>query len=114
MELHGKRDFNIFKIIPWIVVGIVGAAALALVFGLIVMALWNWIMPIIFGLPTITYWQAWGLVLLAHILFKGPFGHHQQHNHNRDWNREEWHHKFTERFNRPQRHDKATDEEDSQ
>ena len=50
--------------------GIVLAAAMALLFGLIVMALWNWLMPYIFGLPLLSYGQAWGLVLLAHILFK--------------------------------------------
>lgn len=49
--------------------------ALAAVFGLlaavIVCLLWNWLMPDIFGLPTITYWQAWGLCVMAHVLFKG-------------------------------------------
>ncbi len=54
--------------------GIVLAAAMALLFGLIVMALWNWLMPEIFGLPLLGYWQAWGLVLLAHILFKVGHG----------------------------------------
>lgn len=54
--------------------GIVLAAAMALLFGLIVMALWNWLMPEIFGLPLLGYWQAWGLVLLAHILFKAGHG----------------------------------------
>ncbi|HKJ86096.1 MAG TPA: hypothetical protein VKA06_08465 [Spirochaetia bacterium] len=34
------------------------------------MALWNWLMPEIFGLTRITYWQAWGLFLLFSILFK--------------------------------------------
>ena len=61
----------------WGIIGLAFAAAMALVFGLIVMALWNWLMPEIFGLPTIAYWQAWGLVLLAHILFKSGHGNHQ-------------------------------------
>ena len=34
------------------------------------MLLWNWLMPIIFGLPTITFWQALGLNLLTGILFR--------------------------------------------
>ena len=34
------------------------------------MILWNWLMPIIFGLPEIGFWQACGLQLLATILFK--------------------------------------------
>lgn len=30
---------------------------------------WNWVMPEVFGLPVITYWQAWGIAILADILF---------------------------------------------
>lgn len=29
------------------------------------MSLWNWLVPDIFGLQTITYWQALGLMLLS-------------------------------------------------
>jgi len=32
--------------------------------------LWNWLMPVLFSLTTITFWQAWGLVFLTAILFK--------------------------------------------
>lgn len=39
----------------------------------IVMLLWNWLMPAIFGLITISFWQAFGLLALARILF-GGFG----------------------------------------
>ena len=45
-----------------------------MLFGLLVMALWNWVMPDIFGLPQITYWQGWAMVVLAHILFKAGSG----------------------------------------
>jgi len=34
------------------------------------MLLWNWLMPGIFGLVEIGYWQAMGLNLLSSILFK--------------------------------------------
>ena len=34
------------------------------------MVLWNWLMPSIFYLPEITFWQACGLQLLATLLFK--------------------------------------------
>jgi hypothetical protein len=27
--------------------------------------LWNWLMPVVFGLPEITYTQAWGLLILS-------------------------------------------------
>jgi hypothetical protein len=36
-----------------------------------VSVLWNWLMPSIFGLHTITYWQALGLMVLSWILFRG-------------------------------------------
>jgi len=39
--------------------------------GWLVMTLWNWLMPEIFGLKQVTYWQAWGLLVLCCILFKG-------------------------------------------
>ena len=32
--------------------------------------LWNMLMPVIFTLPVITYWQAVGLMLLISILFR--------------------------------------------
>jgi hypothetical protein len=48
----------------------IGGAGLLALFGLVVMALWNWLMPEIFGLKQITYWQAWGVLVLCCILFK--------------------------------------------
>jgi len=32
--------------------------------------LWNWLMPDIFELKVITFWQAWGINFLAGLLFK--------------------------------------------
>ena len=49
----------------------VGGLALMALFGGFVMLLWNWLMPEIFGLQTVNYWQAWGLMILSWILFKG-------------------------------------------
>ena len=36
-----------------------------------VMLLWDWLMPALFGLPEITWLQAWGLLALCSFLFKG-------------------------------------------
>jgi hypothetical protein len=58
------------KVLLGILFAIGGIALLALC-GLVVMLLWNWLMPEIFGLKTINYWQAWGLLILSQILFKG-------------------------------------------
>ncbi len=50
---------------------VVGLLMLAMIlFGGPLMILWNWLMPTIFGLTEITFWQACGLQLLATILFK--------------------------------------------
>lgn len=34
------------------------------------MLLWNWLMPVIFGLCKITFWQSLGLMILCSFLFK--------------------------------------------
>jgi len=43
------------------------------VMGLVTVGLWNALMPAILHLPTITFWQALGLLLLTRVLF-GGFG----------------------------------------
>lgn len=51
-------------------------AVIAIAFGLsVVLAipvwlLWNWLMPLIFGLTKVTLVQAWGLSFLSALLFK--------------------------------------------
>jgi len=37
----------------------------------VVMHLWNWLLPALFGWRQVTFWQALGLVLLCRILFGG-------------------------------------------
>jgi len=44
------------------------------IFGEIVMHLWNWLMPALFGLHAITFWQGLGLLVLARILVGGLGG----------------------------------------
>ena len=58
------------KILLGIGFAVAGAGLLALC-GWVVMLLWNWLMPEIFGLKALSYWQAWGLLILSSILFKG-------------------------------------------
>ena len=60
-------------------------------FGQAVLQLWNWLMPTIFGLPAISFWQAVGLLGLSWILFGGlrGFGFHnvrmRRHSNDRFW-----------------------------
>ena len=46
------------------VVWFVVYAALSLLLAWGFQGLWNWLMPLIFHLPTLTYWQAFGLMTL--------------------------------------------------
>jgi hypothetical protein len=50
---------------------IVGMAVFAFIGGEVVMLLWNWLMPPLFGLRLLTFWQALGLLALCRILFGG-------------------------------------------
>lgn len=66
---------KVLRYIGMAVAGVAFAAVIALVFGFLVKWLWNWLMPAVFGLGMITYWQAFGLVILAKIFFRGVDGH---------------------------------------
>ena len=67
----GRRGY---KIIGWIVLGVIAAVVFAFLFGLAVQWLWNKVMVEIFPVPAITYWQAVGLIVLSKLLF-GFAGH---------------------------------------
>jgi hypothetical protein len=69
-----RRGGKALRIAGLVVAGLAVAVLFAFLFGLIFKALWNALMPSLFGLSAITYWQAVGIVLLAKILFGGP-GH---------------------------------------
>jgi hypothetical protein len=43
--------------------------------GEVVMHLWNWLTPTLFGWHQITFWQAFGVLALCRVLF-GGFGRH--------------------------------------
>ena len=63
----------------WILRGLkiwVFVAVAATVFSFVVMGLWNRLVPAIFGLRAITFWQALGLLILSKILFGGFHGRH--------------------------------------
>src|SRR5262249_32796323 len=47
------------------------AAAMASLLGFVVMRLWNWLTPALFGWHMISFWQALGILLLSKILFGG-------------------------------------------
>ena len=72
-----KKGKRILKIL---VVAIIGL----LLLGMIIMLLWNWLIPSIFNVREITFWEALGLFVFAKILLgawgggrwkHGPAGH---------------------------------------
>jgi hypothetical protein len=54
---------------------IVGMLLVAFIGGEIVMHLWNWLLPPLFGWRQLTFWQGLGLLALCRILFGGFGGH---------------------------------------
>ncbi len=62
--------------------------------GLIVMFLWNAVVPDIFSGPVISYWQAIGLLLLSHLLLRGwsPWRH------GNGWRHDRWKKRFEEKL----------------
>jgi hypothetical protein len=70
------RDKNMRKKLIWLVpAAIAGMALFAFLGGEVVLLLWNWLLPPLFGWHVITFWQALGLLALCRILF-GGFGFH--------------------------------------
>jgi hypothetical protein len=60
------------KKLIWIApAAIAGMVIVAFIGGEIVMLLWNWLLPPLFGWREITFWQGLGLLALCRILFGG-------------------------------------------
>jgi len=84
--MRRKWKFWMFLLIPPLLV------LFTWLFGEVVMRLWNWLAPSLFGWHPITFWQAIGLLLLCRILFGGFGGH------GRD--RSKWRRPMAERWER--------------
>jgi hypothetical protein len=54
---------------------VAGVVLFVFIGGEVVMQLWNWLLPPLFGWREITFWQALGILALCRILF-GGFGSH--------------------------------------
>ena len=71
--MRGKWILRILKFAAILAVAV-------LVFGFVVTHLWNYVMPPLFGLHMISFWQAVALVILGKLLFggfrPGPGGMH--------------------------------------
>lgn len=104
-HLHPRRHWG-KKLVLFVVIG----AAAAVGFTFITMSLWNWLMPELFGLKLLSFWQTLGLLALSWLFF-GRFrgmghGHRWKHRIAERWMRmspeerekfrqqmhEHWHH----------------------
>jgi hypothetical protein len=73
--MNFERFKKWYYIVPAAIVAApVVIAIFVLIFGGIVMWLWNWLLPPLFGLPQLSVWQAFGLLALCRILFGGISG----------------------------------------
>ncbi|MDO5970459.1 hypothetical protein Q4Q35_11645 [Flavivirga aquimarina] len=71
---HKFRKKSPIEIAGIIIFGAIAITGLAILFGFVIMWLWNWLMPEIFGLTTLSYWQAVGLFILLKLLLGGCGG----------------------------------------
>jgi len=62
--MRGRRVFRVSKVVAIVIVAFT-------VFGFLTTHLWNYLMPSLFGLRTLTFWQAIGLIVLGRLLFGG-------------------------------------------
>src|SRR5580698_7087035 len=85
-EDRTMKNYRLLKGVKIIVIVIVAS----FVFGFVIMHLWNWLMPAIFGLRLITFWQALGLFVLSKIIFGGFHRHHGDRRHWRQHMKERW------------------------
>ena len=84
-EEHTMKKKWIFVLAP------IALVAFIAICGQVVMHLWNWLLPTLFGLHAITFWQALGLLILCRILFGGFGGHHRDR-------RNKWRNKMNQRW----------------
>ncbi len=70
-------------------IAVMGVLAIGLL-GFVVMSLWNWLLPALFGMRAISYWQAMGILILSRILLGGFHRHHPLHSHYRQRMFERW------------------------
>jgi|APMI01.1.fsa_nt_gi hypothetical protein len=71
---YGRRrtGSTVSTYVGLIVAGLLISVVVSLVVAIPVFFLWNWLMPVVFGVKAITFLQAWGLLLLASFFFKPP------------------------------------------
>src|SRR5262245_44167980 len=79
------KGYRLVRALRFLLFAVIAVTVLSVV----VMGLWNWLMPTLFGMRAITFWQAVGVLVLSRILF-GRFGGPGRRMH--------WRYRMTERW----------------
>lgn len=79
-------------------IGILAVIVVSYIGGEIVRLLWNWLMPALFGVREVTFWQALGLLALCRILFGGRGGGSRAESRMTPEQRERFRQRMRERF----------------
>jgi hypothetical protein len=79
MNLRKREGLNMSRRLKRLIfiapLAILGILVFVAVGGKIVLDLWNWLLPSLFGWRQITFWQALGILALCRILFGGRGWH---------------------------------------
>jgi hypothetical protein len=89
-EVESKRS-RMYRVLVHLVFGVAVATLIAVVFGYLVMLLWNGVLPHVTAARPISYWQAVELLLLTRILVGGLKGHGGCHRHRHRNGGKSWH-----------------------
>jgi Ca2+/H+ antiporter, TMEM165/GDT1 family len=92
MRIFGKYEGDKMKR-HWVARGlkfVLFAVLFVTVSGFVVMSLWNWLTPALFGWHAINFWQSVGILVLSKILFGGFHGRPGRHRY--------WRHRMMERW----------------
>ena len=71
------KRHRVFRVLKFVLFAALFTLFIA-VLSFVVMRLWNWLLPALFGWRLISYWQAMGILILSKILFgfRGRPGRH--------------------------------------
>ena len=65
-----KNSISIWASLISIIIALLIVFGISIIFAIPVWLLWNWLMPVIFGITKVSLLQAWGLTFLCSLLFK--------------------------------------------
>jgi len=68
---NALKNLSVLEVLGVIIGVILMIVLFCCMFGWVTMLLWNALMPVIFGLPVISFWQAVGLMILGSFIFGG-------------------------------------------